>query len=477
MKKILLSLCCLSLYACENVSDRVQMPQNSRSEDVAAVGSVQNPQHQNDNAARQNSLQARANASEQAQAQVPASIVADESEEKTEAESAISAQNPVQNAEFRETIVPLNKYDAAALKVAGKYAEKAFLDDPAYKKYVKNIEKGWNKLSKESLSKIPSWVQQYVNPKIENVEVVFYPFGGPDAAYVLEFFPNASKYIIVGLEKMGSFEKVSKSLGDISIVSKLQKAMNSFLERGYFITSEMLGDFADNNSLSGALLTVLLQLSKLNCRILDIKNISIDCNGQEVAYNKSFIECTKIKFVTKTNAEKEIYYVRLDLHDYNPCCKWLMAFVDKFDFCTFIKSASYKFHDYTLADMRSFVINRSQFILQDDTGVPLMFLGNKWKKYPFGKYKNTTLARFQCYKQNNLEELYAKSSPVEIPFKIGYGYNLATPNLLLSVPKMKRSKSSKIIVEEVNAVKDALKNEKSSCVACSENSDNNIVVE
>lgn len=437
MKKILLTLCLLQLLACENKNEKTDIVLETQ-----AVVSKQNKTeniNSNNNVTENNFL-------------LSTSEINDNNDQK----NIYVIQEDLQPQQA-------NQYNDLALKVAGISAEKNFSENIFYKGYAESIEKGWRQLTAESLSKISPWIKQNIDPKVGPIEAVFYPFGGPDVTYAMEFFPQTSKYIIVGLEKMGDFNKINNNFKSVNVIPHLQKAMNSFLKKGYFITSEMLVDFSEGGLLGGAMPTVLLQLAKMNCKILDIQKISIDENGKEAAYNKELLNCTKIKF-EKDNEEKEIYYIRMDLHDSNPYCKWLMKFVGNYDFCTLIKSSSYKFHDYTLTNMRNFVINKTQFILQDDTGVPIAYLGKEWNKYPFGKYKNPTLKCFQTYKQQSLETLYEKSDYIEIPFKIGYGYTLANPNLLLAIPKIGRSKYSKAIVEDIEATKESLSS--SECESC-----------
>jgi hypothetical protein len=99
-----------------------------------------------------------------------------------------------------------------------------------------------------------------------------------------------------------------------------------------------------------------------------------------------------------------------------------------------VKSASYALHDPTLSNLKKFILDNSQFVLQDDTGVPFADFDKKWNKFAFGTYTEPTLTIFKGYKQHSLVEFFKHSEKVKIPFKMGYGYNQCRPNLVLAIP-------------------------------------------
>lgn len=200
-------------------------------------------------------------------------------------------------------LIPSNNYERVAMKIAGMFAEEKFLTDPTYIKYMEFLNKEWDRLSQESLSLIPLWSNCNINTRVKEIETVFYPFGGPDIAYVINFFPNSSRYILVGLERIGSFNEINKKLENPEVVPYLEEAIKSYLRGGYFITSEMVTHLS-NNVLQGTLYMILLQLAKLNFQILDVQELSINHKGQEVPRCSKMISCVKIK-CTKVGSKKE----------------------------------------------------------------------------------------------------------------------------------------------------------------------------
>ena len=44
----------------------------------------------------------------------------------------------------------------------------------------------------------------------QNAKVIFYPFSGPDYLTAHAFFPNADKYVMLGLEPVGKLPELKK---------------------------------------------------------------------------------------------------------------------------------------------------------------------------------------------------------------------------------------------------------------------------
>jgi len=322
-----------------------------------------------------------------------------------------------------------NNYNTIARLIAG--LEKC--SDESYNDYAKSIASSWKKLQTDSLSLIPKWVDIHVSPYTKNSDTLFYPFGGPDISYAFAFFPNAQKYILVGLEPIGSFTKIEKSLKNQKAYNAIKTACSSYLKNGYFITSEMVTQLS-NNDIRGGLNLILLQLAMLDYDILDIVEGGITSSGKFVDTNKGNVDCAKI-ICKKGKSEKTIYYIRLNLSNTNSRLENLLHFVSQFSFSTFIKSASYALHGRDFSDIRSFILKNTRYILQDDTGIPFAFFKSDWCIQAFGVYTHPTLSVFRLYKQPSLFEFFHSNPKISIPYKIGYGYNQCRPNLLGCVPK------------------------------------------
>ncbi|MDR0631867.1 MAG: hypothetical protein LBF54_01310 [Holosporaceae bacterium] len=330
---------------------------------------------------------------------------------------------------------PANIYDQIAKRLAGLYIPD--LNNQTFIDYAKSINEEWKKLHSCSLSKISEWSNTNITPHIKDLATLFYPFGGPDIAYPLKFFPQMQNYILVGLEPIGNFEKIRENIGNESTLAALKRAFSSYFKKGYFITSEMITQLSNKN-VRGALYLILVELAKSEFIIDSIEDLSISSEGQEIARQKGMVDCVKIVFRSvEGSAPKNLFYIRADLTNSNKKLGYLMNFMQRFSFATFIKSASYVLHDRLASRIKNYILENAYAILQDDTGIPFHNFGPGWSKHAFGQYKQPTLSIFKGYKQKDLSDFFSSANPVDIPFKIGYGFNQERPNLVLLISPRK----------------------------------------
>jgi hypothetical protein len=98
-----------------------------------------------------------------------------------------------------------------------------------------------------------------------------------------------------------------------------------------------------------------------------------------------------------------------------------------------LKSASYLMHSGNFTQVRDFVLNHSQYIVQDDSGIPLAaFRPEAWNFQPFGAYLGP-IAIFPGRSQPRLGELFRKAKAPPLDFGIGYRHRGHDSNLLLAV--------------------------------------------
>ncbi|MDR2645969.1 MAG: hypothetical protein LBC04_02220 [Holosporaceae bacterium] len=333
---------------------------------------------------------------------------------------------------FHIYTAPANDYDEVAKRLAGLFIEPY---DKKQLNYAKSVNAQWEKLNAASLSHIPAWSAAHLSYFLpQNTTTLYYPFGGPDIAYALAFFPHMNNYILVGLEPIGAFDNIKKTIANPSTLPALERAFSSYWKKGYFITSEMMTQLS-NRDIRGALYLILIGLARNGCVINFVEDLSIDPSGQAVARQDKMLPCVRVVFTPPgKNSPQNVYYVRADLTNINEKLAHLMTFVKRAPFVTLIKSASYVLHDQCASQMRAFLLTNSSAILQDDTGIPFCYLSSTHQIYPFGTYKKPALNVFKHFLQKDLQNFFSNHSTVAIPFKIGYGFNQDDRNLILALP-------------------------------------------
>jgi hypothetical protein len=299
--------------------------------------------------------------------------------------------------------------------------------------FVNITKSGWENLRQFVINPLQNWHKKHLS-QLDNVTRVFYPFGGPDATYVTQLFPSASEYILVGLEAIGSKESAASLISDEGL-DFMNKSMEHFFKKGYFVTSYMTTLSAKKKGITPL---VLAQLSNLGYQIIDIQHGSISSEGDFLENLNGLIPLICITFKSKdTVQEKRIIYLKCKLNNTNEdILHALFKYISSKEFMTFIKSASYTLHDQIqFSIIRSFIMDESVAILQDDTGIPFNLLIKTFDTQLFGFYDKPTLAVFNAYKQPALANAYKKTKTYELPFRVGDGRLFLSSNLLLATRK------------------------------------------
>lgn len=334
----------------------------------------------------------------------------------------------------------VNDFDLVAKQLAGIQLKHQAQNNNSYLEYVSFIDNAWKELEKESIGHIDGWTAQHVSPHTQDADRLFYPFAGPDITYAVKFFPNVRDYVLVGLERLGNFNKIKANISNDAYILSLKNAIRHYLHKGYFVTSYMQQQLCE-----GGLALILLQLAKLKFTVDSVSARFIDDEGNVT--DSGDLPVMVIKCRSVIGEAKTIYYIRMDLGNKGQFIDRLMNFVMRAKFATLIKSASYVLHDVTFSRLRGFILNYTRSILQDDSGIPFVKFDNKWEKYVFGVYTKPTLPVFQIRVQPTLAAYFQSEHPQAIPFKIGYGFNQARPNLLLAIPLTRKLAEQQALLE------------------------------
>jgi hypothetical protein len=90
---------------------------------------------------------------------------------------------------------------------------------------------------------------------------------------------------------------------------------------------------------------------------------------------------------------------------------------------TFIKSASYLLHGSEFRQMRSALLDISDFVVQDDSGLPYAMLDkHNWRVQLHGRY-GRPIPPFGGAFQAGLDRAYKAQHPAPLPFAFGYQYH------------------------------------------------------
>jgi hypothetical protein len=202
-----------------------------------------------------------------------------------------------------------------------------------------------------------------------------------------------------------------------------------------------------NNSYNGISSLLMVFLVKCNYIIVDTKNIAINDQSILVGWEHSDaaidwkkppasqrIPGIEITFMKETGKTQVVRYFNINVSDDNLKTRNtnFIPYIEKtINYATMLKSASYLLHYDNYTKIRSTIIKNSNFIVQDDSGIPLRYLNNnEWNISTHGVY-NQPISLFSNRKQSNLKQAFNDSTGV-LPFSYGYNYKPGESNLLIA---------------------------------------------
>jgi hypothetical protein len=310
------------------------------------------------------------------------------------------------------------------------------IDSAAWTKYAAEIAAAWGQLESTQLEPLQTWRDQNL-AQVPRDAPILYPFSGPDFLYASSFFPDAPVYVMIGLEPIGAlpdFENASEE--ELSSVFEwVNKSLYALLNFSFFRTNAMEKDLKDR----GTLPLLMLFAARNGYEVLDLAYVGIDDKGKvkrlEAGNPDELIPGIRIDLLgSEGEKPQQLYYFSMDLSDAGfdsrPGLKEFLGQLDRP--VSYLKAASYLMHNEYFSIVRDALLERSQFIFQDDSGIPLRFFdANNWTRSFFGQYTKP-IDLFSTRLQADLKAEYtADPSIVALPFGVGYRYE-GDSNLMLA---------------------------------------------
>jgi hypothetical protein len=306
----------------------------------------------------------------------------------------------------------------------------------AWKRYAKAIAAQWARFE-VGAAKMRAWAKRELEKAADHALPVFYPFGGPDIAFVDIFLPGAKKAVLVGLEDVGSVpEAEGFGAGDLDAEFGLYlKSLDDLLGLSFFRTNDMKEDLA-NRTIDGVVPIILLLLARLDKDILSIEFGQLNADGGfGTASGKPTAAAIEFRGADEAVGHT-LLYVSANLYDGTFLKNaGLRTYIEaNLRPCfTFMKSASYLMQKSFFGAIRRTILNVSGAILQDDSAVPYKFFDPAvWDVALYGRYD----APIKLFKDDFEQELFDafRTKPGIKPLDFRFGYSPVS-SLLLAVKR------------------------------------------
>ncbi len=305
----------------------------------------------------------------------------------------------------------------------------------SWQRHAKRFDTAWSQLETRQIAKIRAWSGANIP---QRQPVVYYMFSGPDFLYADAFFPEASTYVLSGLEPVGPVPDVEglSSRALAGEVGRLQRSLNSVLSFSFFITKKMKHELRGGR-LTGTLPILYVFLARAGKTVDEVSLITLDPNGNEQPQDqkaRGAAQGAKIVFSGADGKKRTLYYFSTDVSDGGVKRSGFLEFCAKLGRGdSLLKSASYLMHSGNFTKVRDFVLDHSDAVVQDDSGIPVRyFKEDDWRLYPFGNYLGP-ISIFPRNYQRDLSALYRKERAGPLDFGIGYRWRPRQSNLLLAL--------------------------------------------
>jgi len=341
------------------------------------------------------------------------------------------------------------KYNDIALWLAGKSQletgiYKKLEQSEAWENYSQDIALAFNTFRKVRQGKLDTFRINELGDVNKQIKTLFYPYSGPDFANAVIYFPNAQKTIMIALEKVGSIPDFSDftEYNQTNYFSQIINSLNNILNQGYFVTKKMKVQYKNEriDSITGVLPILYIFMAQMDCYILSTEKVTVNKNSELVSAenDKNYIDEPSDNYVTGVKIEyviknediiRTLLYFSQDLDEFkiNEVPQFLPFLAKQEINVTFLKAASYL--NIWFAKIRNFTLEHSDYIFQDDSGIPIKYIDeSKWNIKLYGVYTKT-LDMFRDYFQKDLRDLYQTEKTLPLNFETGYNGTFQESNL------------------------------------------------
>jgi hypothetical protein len=318
-------------------------------------------------------------------------------------------------------------------------------EDVSWKDFAGLTGRAWAEFDAAVLQPMRVWAADELGEAREYSSDLFCPFGGPDFAPTYALFPAATKTVLIGLEPVGNLPDFGRASADWrhSFFADMKTLVSDFFMHGYFITMHM-NDVYSRGKVDGALPVIGFFLKRGKCSIVDVRRLTLDDRGgfKETSYERLAKRPrrpygVRIDYLKPGDTvSRSVYYFSCDVENkaFQEGSPLFRFFEGLGNMTTLVKSGSYLLHWSNFSTLRNLILDRSLFVLQDDTAVPYRFFKSRgWEVRLFGRYA-TPVKDFTNVEQQDLREAYEapKGNVKPLPFHFGYRWRTRADNLLLA---------------------------------------------
>jgi len=320
-------------------------------------------------------------------------------------------------------------------------------ESTGFKEHQAYMDKQWAEMAKERIEPVRKWRDEELKPTGAAAKTLLYPFAGPDFMNAYLFFPAAERFVFFGLEDWGKAPEWS-TMSDkerADLLKDIRSALSGLFRRHYFITRDM-ADELHTSHLRGDLPILLVFLARMDCAVTGLEQIQVEPDGSlaprgaiSAASPKARpVPGIRIDFEGADKKARQLFYFAVDVSNEGLASRpgFLPYLRSLGQTWTFMKAASYLLHAPEFTHVRGAIVDDTQLLMQEDSGLPFKYLpAATWDVRLYGKYTKP-IKDFNFGFQPDLDAAYKVPGAARpLPFRFGYHWKDGASNVQIAVRK------------------------------------------
>jgi hypothetical protein len=320
--------------------------------------------------------------------------------------------------------------DTTARILAGLQTEvPASLDLPAsaLRDYARAATARWKAYERRIGTPMQQWAHAELPPA--QGATVFYPFAGPDFATVERLYPQASRYVLVALQRAEAPPALARAdAADLAeFLGRFGESWRQFAAMGFFRTLDLDEEAKQPGLRAGTTGRLIAFAARAGYRIVSVEPVRLNAAGAGLEAHPGArsdpATWSSVRISLEKNGRKvELDYVRMNLADASlnarPAARaWIERMAAN---RTVLKAASHLLQSARFSVVRDALLAHAPSIVQDETGIEYSRLAKHFDVTLYGRFTKPH-SLFNPQAQRALAEAYETRPDIKpLTFRVSY---------------------------------------------------------
>jgi hypothetical protein len=287
----------------------------------------------------------------------------------------------------------------------------------------------WKEYERRIGTPMQQWAQAELPPAKGKGTTVFYPFAGPDFATVQRLYPDASRYVLVALQRAEPPPALARANPAelTEFLRRFGESWKQFAQMGFFRTLDLDEEAKQPGLRAGTTGRLIAFAARAGYRIVSVDPVRVNAAGTGLEPHPGArtdpATWSSVHIVLDRNGRKvELDYVRMNLADSSLEARpelrtWIEGMAAH---RTVLKAASHLLQSARFGIVRNALLDRAPSIVQDETGIEYTQLARHFDVKLYGRFTKPH-SLFNKEAQRSLAEAYQTQPGIKpLTFRVSY---------------------------------------------------------